>query len=67
MDLFKLLCPDKWVAPKRAGGKRKKSDMENDHKPSGEKFLDQFKNESDLEEFYSAADNEGRKSIVIEE
>jgi hypothetical protein len=44
MDLFKLLCPDKWVAPKRAGGKRKKSDMDNDHRP-GEKLMDVFKNE----------------------
>jgi hypothetical protein len=66
MDLFKILCPDKWVPPKRGGGKRKKSDMDNDHKPQGD-FLAQFKNEKDLEEFYSAPDKEGRSSIDISE
>jgi len=51
-DLFKLLCPDKWVAPKRGGGKRKKSEFDADHKPS-DKFLNKFENEKDFEQFYT--------------
>ena len=67
-ELFKILCPDKYEPPKRGGGKRKKADFDDDHQPT-EKIRDNFKNEKDLEPYYTEMikGNSAQRSIVIED